>query len=67
MLDNYISFHNIEALQMNDNTKLKQLTLRMSKNLHTEFKVSAAKNGQSMGEIAVDLIKRYLKKESDPL
>ncbi len=52
---------------MNDNTKLKQLTLRISKNLHREFKVNAAKQGQSMGEIAIDLIRKYLKKESDPL
>jgi predicted HicB family RNase H-like nuclease len=52
---------------MNDNTKLKQLTLRISKNLHTEFKVNAAKHGQSMGKIAIELIKRYLKKDSDPL
>jgi predicted HicB family RNase H-like nuclease len=52
---------------MNDNTKLKQLTLRISENLHKEFKVNAAKQGQSMGEIAIELIKKYLGKDSDPL
>ncbi|MCP3898730.1 MAG: toxin-antitoxin system HicB family antitoxin [Desulfobacteraceae bacterium] len=52
---------------MNDNTKLKQLTLRISENLHREFKVNAAKQGQSMGEIAIELIRKYLKKNSGPL
>ncbi|MCK5099521.1 MAG: hypothetical protein KAR45_15545 [Desulfobacteraceae bacterium] len=52
---------------MNDSSKLKQLTLRMPKNLHRNFKVNTAKHGQSMGEVAIELIKKYLKKESDPL
>ncbi|MBC2704781.1 hypothetical protein [Desulfobacula sp.] len=52
---------------MNENIELKQLTLRIPKNLHTEFKVDSAKQGRSMGEVAIELIKKYLKKESEPL
>ena len=52
---------------MNDSIKLKQLTLRMPKNLHRNFKANTAKHGRSMGEVTIELIKKYLKKESDPL
>ena len=52
---------------MNDSNKLKQLTLRMPQNLHRNFKANTAKHGQTMGEVAIELIKKYLKKESDPL
>ena len=52
---------------MNDNTKLKQLTLRITENLHREFKINAAKQGQPMGAIAIELIKKYLKRNPDPL
>jgi len=52
---------------MNNNIPLKQLTLRMPKNLHTEFKVMAAKQGRTMGEVTIELIRKYLRKESNPL
>ncbi len=52
---------------MNNNIPLKQLTLRMPKNLHTEFKVTAAKQGRTMGEVTIELIRKYLRKESNPL
>jgi predicted HicB family RNase H-like nuclease len=52
---------------MEKNDTRKQLTLRIPENLHREFKVNAAKKGQSMGEVAVELIKRYLERESDPM
>ncbi|MCK5310463.1 MAG: hypothetical protein KAJ62_00040 [Desulfobacteraceae bacterium] len=52
---------------MNDSMKLKQLTLRMPKDLHKNFKVNTAKQGRSMGEVAIELIKKYLRKESGPL
>ncbi|MCP4023562.1 MAG: hypothetical protein GY729_17080 [Desulfobacteraceae bacterium] len=52
---------------MNDNTKLKQLTLRLPQHLHRDFKVGAAKQGRTMGDVAIELIKNYLRKESDPL
>ncbi len=52
---------------MNDNVEIKQLTLRMPKDLHREFKVNVAKQGQNMGSVTIELIKEYLRKESDPL
>ena len=52
---------------MNNSTELKQLTLRMPKSLHRSFKSNTAKRGRTMGEVAIELIKKYLKKESDPL
>jgi len=52
---------------MNENTELKQLTLRIPKNLHKEFKIDSAKQGRTMGEVTIELIEEYLKKESDPL
>ena len=67
MLDDTIYRYNIKAKHMNENIELKQLTLRIPKNLHREFKVDSAKQGRSMGEVAIELIKKYLKKESDPL
>ena len=45
---------------MDKNEKRKQLTLRIPEDLHREFKVNAAKKGQSMGEVAVELIRKYL-------
>jgi len=67
LLDEPIDFYNIEAKYMNENIELKQLTLRIPKNLHREFKVDSAKQGRTMGEVTIELIKQYLKKESDPL
>ena len=52
---------------MGEKTKVKQLTLRMSENLHREFKITAVKQGRTMGEVTIELIKEYIKKESDPL
>ncbi len=52
---------------MNESNRCKQLTLRIPESLHREFKVSTAKNGQSMGEVAIRLIKKYLEKESAPM
>jgi predicted HicB family RNase H-like nuclease len=45
---------------MEKNDKRKQLTLRMPEDLHREFKVDTAKKGQSTGEVAVELIRKYL-------
>jgi predicted HicB family RNase H-like nuclease len=45
---------------MEKNGKRKQLTLRLPEDLHREFKVITAKKGQSMGEVAVELIRKYL-------
>lgn len=45
---------------MDKNEKRKQLTLRIPEDLHREFKVNTAKKGQSMGEVAVELIRKYL-------
>ena len=45
---------------MEKHDKRKQLTLRMPEDLHREFKVDTAKKGQSMGEVAVELIRKYL-------
>ncbi|MBU8911829.1 MAG: hypothetical protein KOO65_11225 [Desulfobacterales bacterium] len=67
VLDGSICYYNIEAKHMNENIELKQLTLRIPKNLHREFKVDSAKQGRTMGEVAIELIKKYLRKESDPL
>ena len=52
---------------MDKNDKVKQLTLRIPESLHREFKVNTAKKGQSMGRVAVELIKKYLERESDPM
>ena len=53
--------------QMKKDIRLKQLTLRIPESLHRDFKVKTAKNGQSMGEVAIELIIKYLEKESDPM
>lgn len=45
---------------MDKNERQKQLTLRLPEHLHREFKVNTAKKGQSMGEVAVELIRKYL-------
>jgi len=52
---------------MEKNDKRKQLILRIPENLHREFKVNTAKKGQSMGEVAVELIRKYLQRELDPM
>ena len=52
---------------MSNNSKIKQLTVRLPENLHREFKVNTAKKGRTMGEVAIELIRRYLEKKSDPL
>ena len=52
---------------MGEKAKVKQLTLRMSENLHRELKITAVKQGRTMGEVTIELIKEYLKKASDPL
>jgi len=52
---------------MKKNNKLKQLTLRLPESLHREFKINTAKKGQSMGEVAIELIEKYLEKEADPM
>ena len=52
---------------MDEKLKLKQLTLRMPENLHKELKMTAVKEGRTMGNVTIELIRQYLKKESDPL
>lgn len=52
---------------MEKDTRLKQLTLRIPESLHREFKVYTAKNGQSMGEVAMKLIAEYVEKKSTPM
>lgn len=52
---------------MEKRVRIKQLTLRLPEELHREFKVSAAKKGQSMGEVAVALIKKYLDEDAAPM
>ncbi len=52
---------------MGEKSKVKQLTLRMSENLHRELKITAVKEGRTMGEVTIELIKEYLKKTSGPL
>lgn len=52
---------------MGEKVKVKQLTLRMPEYLHKEFKLNAVKEGRTMGEVTIELIRQYLKKSSDPL
>jgi predicted DNA-binding protein len=52
---------------LDEKLKLKQLTLRMPENLHREFKVTAVKEGRTMGDVTIELIRQYLEKTSDPL
>ena len=52
---------------MDEKLKLKQLTLRLPKDLHKEFKITAAKEGRTMGGVTIELIRQYVKKTSDPL
>ncbi len=47
---------------MTEAEKNKQLTLRLPESIHREFKVSVAKEGRTMGEVALELIQAYLKK-----
>ena len=52
---------------MDEKSKIKQLTLRLPEALHREFKVTAVKQGRTMGEVTIELIKQYVKRTSDPL
>ena len=52
---------------MKKDRRLKQLTLRIPESLHRDFKVHTAKNGQSMGEVAIRLIAEYVEKKSEPM
>jgi predicted HicB family RNase H-like nuclease len=52
---------------LDENLKLKQLTLRMPETLHREFKLTAVKQGRTMGDVTIELIRQYLEKTSDPL
>ena len=52
---------------MDEKLKLKQLTLRIPENLHKEFKVTTVKEGRTMGDVTIELIRQYVKKISDPL
>lgn len=52
---------------MNEKDRVKQLTLRMPEDLHKEFKLTAVKQGRTMGEVTIELIRRYIRKASDPL
>lgn len=55
----------IEAVVEKDKTK--QLTLRMPDHLHKAFKLTAVKQGRSMGAVTIELIEKYVKKASDLL
>ncbi len=52
---------------MSENSKVKQLTLRLPEYLHKEFKLTAVKQGRSMGEVTIELIRKYVEKTSDSL
>ncbi len=52
---------------MSQENKVKQLTLRMPEYLHKEFKLTAVKQGRTMGEVTIELIRKYVEKASDPL
>ena len=52
---------------MTGKAKEKQLTLRMPEYLHKEFKLTAVRQGRTMGEVTIELIRKYVKKASDPL
>ena len=52
-----------EETQLEGNTKVKQLTLRLPENLHRELKVTAAREGRTMGDVATELIRDYLEKQ----
>jgi len=43
--------------------KTKQLTLRIPEDLHRKLKIAAAEEGRSMGEIAEDLFREYVRKK----
>lgn len=46
---------------MNQDKNIKQLTLRLPESVHREFKASTAREGRTMGEVAMKLIIDYLK------
>lgn len=52
---------------MDDKVKIKQLTLRIPEHLHKEFKLTTVKEGRTMGEVTIELIRKYIKKASDSL
>tara|TARA_B100000614_G_scaffold244064_1_gene247861 strand:+ start:1086 stop:1205 length:120 start_codon:yes stop_codon:yes gene_type:complete len=37
----------------------------MPEHLHREFKLTAVKQGRTMGEVTIELIKRYVERASD--
>jgi len=52
---------------MSEKSKLKQLTLRLPEHLHREFKLTAVREGRTMGEVTQELIRKYVEKASDSL
>ncbi len=47
---------------MVEKDKNKQLTLRIPDHLHKAFKLTAVKQGRSMGAVTIELIEKYVKK-----
>ncbi len=47
---------------MVEKNKTKQLTLRIPDHLHKAFKLTAVKQGRSMGAVTIELIEKYVKK-----
>lgn len=45
-----------------EKNKTKQLTLRIPDHLHKAFKLTAVKQGRSMGAVTIELIEKYVKK-----
>jgi len=52
---------------MDQETKIKQLTLRLPETLHKAFKLTAVRQGRTMGEVTIELIKQYIERTSDSL
>jgi predicted HicB family RNase H-like nuclease len=57
----------INGDSMDQETKIKQLTLRLPETLHKAFKLTAVRQGRTMGEVTIELIKQYIERTSDSL
>ncbi len=49
-----------EKAKGKDQKKMKQLTIRIPEDLHTQFKIKCVKEGRAMGEVYLELIRKYV-------
>ncbi|MBF0398623.1 MAG: hypothetical protein HQK78_17745 [Desulfobacterales bacterium] len=55
--------YKMEEIENMKDENTTQLTLRLPKELHREFKSFCSLNGQSMGDVIMEVIKKYVEEQ----